>query len=363
VGLLDELGQAFDEMVLEMEGAKHQILLEMYWFASDKVGWRFATALSEAARRGVEVAVMYDAVGSWDSDGELFEVLGAAGAEVVQFAPIAPFRQRFRWGRLGRRNHRKMLVIDGKLAFIGGFNLGEEWLPREQGGAGWRDDVVKLEGPAAIALSASFWDTFHAEGGRMREHEACTRAPAFSDGLAVRVLTQNALRHRYQIVSAYLARIRNARRRIWLKNSYFVPDRRVRRALRQAASRGVDVRVILPARSDVPIARLAGRATYASLMACGVRIFEWFPSILHSKTAVVDSEWSTVGSFNLDHLSVTRSLEVNVEVLDTGFASQMERAFLKDLESCVPIEPGAFAQRPLRERLLETLFYQFRSFL
>ncbi len=361
--LLSDAALAFDAMIAAIDAAEHQILLEMYWFASDVVGWRFCEHLCAAAARGVRVTVLYDGLGSWDTDGVLFEQLRAAGVEVVEFGPIAPWRQRFAWSRLSRRDHRKILVVDARVGFTGGLNLSKHSLPKAEGGYGWRDDTVKVEGAAVGALAGCFWAIYRREEGRHSPHPACSDVGAVSESMLVRVLAQDGPRRRTQIMRAYLEQIRGAKLRVWLKNAYFIPDRGVRRALTRAARRGIDVRVIVPKHSDVPIAKYAGQRTFAGLMRNGVRIFEWLPSVLHSKTAVVDGIWSTVGTFNLDHMSFRTNLEVNLAVLDETFAKKMEGTFLKDLESCTEIDPQAFKLRSLAERLVELVLYQFRRLL
>ncbi len=361
--LLSDAGLAFDAMIAAIDAAEHQILLEMYWFASDVVGWRFCEHLRAAAARGVRVRVLYDSLGSWDTSEELFDQLRAGGIEVVEFSPIAPWRLRFAWSRLSRRDHRKILVVDARVGFTGGLNLSKHSLPKAEGGYGWRDDAVKVEGAAVGVLAACFWAIYRREKGRHAPHPACSDVLPVSDPMLVRVLAQDGPRRRTQIMRAYLEQIRGAKQRVWLKNAYFIPDRRVRQALARAARRGIDVRVIVPRNSDVPIAKYAGQRTFAGLMRNGVRIFEWLPSVLHSKTAVVDGIWSTVGTFNLDHMSFRTNLEVNLAVLDETFAQTMEATFLKDLESCTEIDPQAFKLRSWVERLVELGLYQFRRLL
>jgi cardiolipin synthase len=188
-------------------------------------------------------------------------------------------------------------------------------------------------------------------------------ADAERDDQPVRVLGEAYTRKRRQIVRAYLYRIYNARERVWLTNSYFVPDPAIRRALKRAAGRGVDVRVLLPGRSDVPIVRIASQAIYEQLLTSGVRIFEWHDSILHAKTAVIDGTWSTIGTFNLDYRSLRSNLEVNVAVLDRQFGAVMERSFQADLGLSQEVDLDVFRQRALPNRMLQSLAYRFRKLL
>jgi cardiolipin synthase A/B len=367
--LLRNGAAAYPEMLAAIAAAEQQILLEMYWFDSDSVGRKFAAALRAAAQRGVEVAIIFDAVGSVTASAEMFAELTRAGAQVIEYNPIAPWKRRFRLSRLTRRDHRKILVVDGKIGFTGGINIADFWLPLEEGGAGWRDDMVRIDGPAVAGLS----DCFARVWGRLRGHklrvpEALRQSPAPERARrahtpAVRVLGQRFLRTQREISRAYLHYLRRAERRIFIANSYFVPDGRVLRALARAARRGVDVRIIVPGQSDVDIVRHASRAVWGRLLRAGVRIFEWEESVLHAKTAVVDGNWSTIGTFNFDYMSLRMNLEVNVSVLDTRFAAGLEASFLQDFEQCREVLPADFRFRPLGQRLLEYLAYRLRKIL
>ncbi|MEI9940683.1 MAG: phospholipase D-like domain-containing protein [Pseudomonadota bacterium] len=367
--LLRNGSAAFPEMLAAIASAEQQILLEMYWFGSDSIGRKFAAALGAAAKRGVEVSVIFDAVGSVGASDEMFAELERAGAQVIEFNPIAPWKRRFRLSRLTRRDHRKILVIDGKTGFTGGINIADYWLPEDDGGAGWRDDMVRIDGPAVAGLSDCFalvWARLR--GRKLRLPDALLQPPAPESSRrshlpAIRVLGQRFLRTQRQISRAYLHYVRRAERRIFIANSYFVPDRRVLRALAQAARRGVDVRIIVAGQSDVDIVRHASRAVWGRLLRVGVRIFEWDESVLHAKTAVVDGLWSTIGTFNFDYMSLRMNLEVNVSVLDARFAGRLEASFLEDFERCREVSLVDFRFRPLGLRLLEYLAYRLRKFL
>jgi cardiolipin synthase len=358
---------AFPEMLSAIAGAERQILLEMYWFGSDGIGRRFAAALAAAAQRGVEVAIIYDAVGSVGTSDDMFVELERAGAEVIEFNPIAPWKHRFRLSRLTRRDHRKILVVDGRVGFTGGINIADYWLPLDDGGGGWRDDMVRIDGPAVAGLR----DCFARVWGRLRGRKlALVGFPgqplgAFrpGGGQAVRVLGQHYFRTRHEISRSYLYYLRAAAKRIFIANSYFVPDGRVLRALGRAARRGVDVRIIVPGQSDVDIVRHASRAVWGRLLRAGVRIFEWDESVLHTKSAVIDGSWSTTGTFNFDYLSLQMNLEVNLSVLDARFATTLEGSFLDDFERCREVFLADFRFRPLGQRILEFIAYRLRKFL
>lgn len=366
--LLRNGAEAFPAMLDAIDHAEHQILLEMYWFGSDRIGQQFADALLRARGRGVEVSVIYDALGSMDADPSMFDSLRAAGIAVIEFHPLLPWRRRFKLEKLSRRDHRKILVVDQRLGFTGGINFADHWLPEDQGGDGWRDDMVLVEGPAVRGLAAAFRHTWLQEGGRPLAALTELGLGLGSDGSDsavqnVRVLAETSLRHRRRIMSAYLHHIYGAKRRVWITNSYFMPDRSFIRALKRAADRGVDVRLLLPGFSDVEVVRHAGRALWGGLLRHGVKIYEWQRSILHAKTAVIDGVWSTIGTFNLDYRSLLWNLEINVAILDEAFAAGMERAFEADLAESCQVDPQVFFMRSIGERLLEYGLFRFHKLL
>jgi cardiolipin synthase A/B len=367
VRFLHDGRQAFPAMLEAIAQARRQVLLEMYWFDSDAVGQSFAEALTAARKRGVEVAVIYDSIGSIGADRTLFAGLEAAGVHVLEYNPVAPWRRRFRlsFTRLSRRDHRKILVVDGSIGFTGGINLARQWAPREDGGDGWRDDMMRIEGPAVTALSHCFHRVWHRHELPPLLH-LHAEPPAARPGqrlLPVRILGERYFRHRHEIARDYASRVYAAKKTVFISNSYFVPDASVRRALIRAAKRGVDVRVIVPAHSDVEAVKYAGRAQYEKLLVAGVRIYEWQDGMFHAKTAVIDGEWCTTGTFNFDYLSLHYNLEVNASVLDTELSAEVERSFREDLNGSREVQLRDVQLRSLSDRLIENSFYRLRKFL
>ncbi len=375
VRLLHEPEVCLPAMLDAIAHAEREILLEMYWFASDHTGWRFANALMERAQSGVVVRVIYDAVGSLTADDALFAAMAVAGCRVAQYNPVAPWRHRFHAASVNNRDHRKMLVVDGRVALTGGVNIGDEWAAVDAGGEGWRDDVIEVEGPVVAQFRATFgltWRELTDEPLGVLEPSAAEvlLAPAVTDAAppgsspalstpattTVRVLANHYRDERKAIRQAYLDRIRRARRYFYVTNSYFLPDRRVRRALCAAARRGVDVRVLVPAASDVPAVDLASRHHWDRLLRAGVRIYRWHGPILHAKSAVSDDLWTTVGSFNLDNRSWLTNLELNVAVEDDALAVAMRDRVLADLASATEVDRDTHRRRPLWVKLLEWLF-------
>lgn len=377
VALLRDGGEAIPAMLKAIRAARREVLLEMYWLDSSVAGTRIVDALTERARAGVAVYVLYDAIGSLGADAKMYDGLLKAGGKVIEFNPIAPWRRRFRLGWVSQRDHRKMLVVDERVAFVGGLNLGLPWLCADDGGGGWRDDVAAVVGPTAARVRTLFFETWSQQGGEcpknLRVFTARERAAAAREELGVAdqrrpqprvaILGHDAWGARRLIRRAYLSRINSAERRVLIANSYFLPDMRVKRALKRAARRGVEVRVIVPGESDVPAVKYATEWTYADLMAAGVHVHEWTRGILHSKTLLVD-EWATTGSYNLDYRSLRYNLEANIASVDEGFVRAVEASMRRDLaDHTRQVDPVQWAKRPWTEKLRSWGFYLWRELL
>lgn len=339
-------------------GAQHEILLEMYWFGSDATGRSFAELLADKAQAGVRVCVIYDAAGSWGVDPSMFEAMRDAGCEVLEYNPLRFFRPRFRLGN--RRNHRKQLIVDQRIGMTGGVNLADPWAAAARGGEGFRDDMIRIEGPAVAAMRAIFVATF--ESARGVRPLSRVPAPAACGDSRVLVLANDRRKNRRLIERAYIAAIRAAKRRVLIENSYFLPGLPVRHALREAVQRGVDVRVVLPFASDVPAVGYATRKLYGTLLKHGIRLYEWGHSVLHSKIAVID-DWCTVGTHNLDYRSWIYNLEINVVVDDPAVSAQLAARIERDLAESAPVDAQAWRYRSLWGRVLEFFFYRFRRLL
>lgn len=361
VVLFSEGRPAYEAMLLAIGKARRSIHLEIYQFESDGIGWRFARALMEKARAGVAVRVVYDAVGSLFATAAMWVQLEAAGAEVHCYHPLAPWRPGWTWNR---RDHRKILVVDGRVGFAGGMNISDEHLPVEEGGGGWRDTHVRLEGPAVADLQLVFFQTWVRVGG---SHPATAeamrnlfRARHFDDGVPVRVVSNRTFRSRRTIRNSVIRAIENARETVHLTHAYFVPDPGLGRALKEAVRRGVEVHLIVPARSDVALALAAGRGAQTDLVAHGIRVSRRLGRVLHAKIAVVDGRWVSIGSSNFNYRSFLHNQEVNVEIRDEGFGGQMEALFQSDLAQSAEVTLGDLQARPLIQKILDTLAYAMR---
>jgi cardiolipin synthase len=357
VRLLRDGTQAFPAMLEAIAAARHEVLLEMYWIGADPVGQRFRDALAERARAGVRTCVIYDSVGSMGVTPAWWRPLFAAGGRAVEYHSISPLDPRFRLERIELRDHRKMLVVDGTRGFTGGINLASQWLGTDQGGAGWRDDVVEVCGEAAQELRTLFHRTWRKLSGEANPPDV--RPLSRHRSRPVWVLASQ-WRTRRSIHREYVVRIRGARQSVDIANSYFVPDRRVRAALFRAVERGVRVRVLVPARSDVPVVQFAVEALFDTLLRHGVELWALPGTMLHSKTAIIDDAFTTVGSYNLDERSWRKNLEVNLAVEDAAFARHVRTWFERDLARATLVDLRTWRERSIARRGFEWLAFALR---
>ncbi len=358
VKLLRDGRETYPAMLDAISKASVSVHLETYTLADDFIGRRFAEAMAAAARRGLDVRLLCDAIGSAGLSERFLGELAAAGVRTAMFHPIAPWRKG--WA-LNKRDHRKMLVVDGATGFVGGLNISKEYVPEEEGGDGWRDTHLEICGPAVGAIAEMFrWAWRHAAGEEVHLPDPPRPVP---DGVPAKVIGNRLFRDRHLIRAEYAKVIRGAERFVLISNAFFVPDRRIRRSLAQAARRGVRVEVMVPDRSDVPAATYAGRALYARLLKNGIRLFLWPKKMLHAKTAVVDGIWSTVGSYNMNHRSLFHDLEATATILDRAFGAEMVEMFEEDKRRCRELTLREWEARPWRERVIEKLCYLIRYWL
>jgi len=361
IDLLRDGAEAYPRMLNAIAGARRFILLETYIFSDDFVGQRFARALAAKAREGVDVRVLYDALGSRAAPRDFFGWMRSQGIRVQAFHPIRPFLQGFRYRS---RNHRKVLIIDGETAFVGGLNLSREYAALEEGGGGWRDTEIELEGPAAAELarlSLDYWP--EDKKGYPAPTIRIGRPPLQERGSPVLILGSSRLLDRFRISRNLRFAFRQARRRIWIANPYFLPNRSLRGELRRATRRGVDVRLLVPRISDVPPALYASQRLFERYLKWGIRIFEWPGPMMHAKTAVIDTLWSTVGSYNMDPLSLLLNDELTAVMFNRDFGARLEEMFREDFGACKELTLKVWRGRGWMRRLAEKFFHIFRLIL
>ena len=344
----------YPAMAEAIENARQTVHLETYIFGDDVTGRTFAELLAKKARAGARVRLIYDSVGSIDLDPRIITLMRNAGVQALEYHPVAPWRPRWAWNR---RDHRKLLVCDGAVGFVGGMNISDAHLPADSGGDDWRDAHARVEGPAAYDLDRLFREVWFKDTGRWFESAG---DPLRRRGSSrVKVAANHEFLRRFAIREAYVNALRASREEVSIANSYFLPDWRIRRSLAKAARRGVSVRVLVPGALDFLPVWHAMRATYHSLLSRGVRLFEWLGPMLHAKAVVVDRRWCAVGSYNLDHRSLQHNLEVNLHVLDPGFAEPFAGLFERALAGSREITLDDWRRRPWTDRLLERFWASF----
>ena len=358
VEVLRDGEQTYPAMLAALAAARRTICFETYILAADATGDRFKAVLIERARAGVAVRVLYDAVGSFGLPGGWVDELRAAGVHAIDWNPIAPWRRRF---RLSHRDHRKIIVIDDAVAFTGGLNIANNYASVADGGAGWHDVHCRVGGAIVGDLARMFRRTWVRAGGA--NYRSVPEVADQPGGCFVRLLDNTRRRQRSTVRRAYLHVIRSARDAVLIENAYFLPDRGLRAALARAVRRGVDVRVIVPGRSDVRLIEWASLYVHRRLVRRGVKILRWRGVMVHAKTAVVDATWSTIGSYNFDAMSRFNNLEVTVEILDHGVGSALATSFARDVANCEPYDDAGWLRLPWYTKALAWICYRLRRFL
>ena len=367
VTMLRDGGETYPAMLAAIAGAQQSICLETYILVADRTGDRFKDALIERARAGVAVRLIYDAVGSFGLPGAWVDEMRVAGCTVIDFNPIAPWRRRF---RLSHRDHRKILVVDNVVAFTGGLNIAKEYASVADGGGGWHDMHCRVTGGIVLDLARMFRRTWLRAGGEYYKPprpvgDVPKPEPGSTPGPTafVRLLDNTRRRQRATVRRTYLHVIRTARDSVLIQNAYFLPDRGMRRALSNAVRRGVDVRVIVPKRSDVRLIEWASLYVLRVLARQRVKVLRWGGVMMHAKTAVVDATWSTVGSYNFDAQSRFNNLEVTIEILDRATGGALVESFERDAANCELYDLDTWGRFPWWKKALAWIGFRLRRFL
>jgi cardiolipin synthase len=343
-------------MMAAVSTAKVSVNLETYLFDQDPLGMKFADLLIAKQGEGVQVNIIYDCVGTIGTPQAFFDRMQKAGIRLMPFQPVSPLHKLGRW-RINNRDHRKILVVDGKMAFAGGVNIAatysESSLFRhhtsETRKVGWRDTHLQIEGPAVSALQWMFLDNWASQKeGDIPDLDYFPQLTNVGDKV-VRVLRSQPDSN-HEIFKAYFLAIQGAKTSIHITAAYFVPDVQIMKALLDAARRGVDVKIIMPNVSDSWMASHAGHSLYQEMLEAGIQLYELKKAVLHAKTAVIDGTWSTVGSTNMDTRSFLHNKEVNVVVMGDAFGKEMESAFQEDLHGSNGIVLKEWKRRPLAQR-------------
>jgi cardiolipin synthase A/B len=390
VTLLVDGPVAYAAMFEAIQNARAQIDLESFIFEDDQTGRRFADLLLQKRTEGVQVHLIYDSLGTSNASAPIFERLRNGGIQVVEFNQTNPLKARGKWGLL-HRDHRKILVIDGRVAITGGVNISEVYSSsapsrtrEEKARIPWRDPQrrsllrgrrarggrsrdprtdVRIEGPAAVEFQKLFLETWEKQKGpTLGPQEPAAALKEKGDALVRAVGSTPGQTNRITFV-AYVSAITFAQHSVHLTNAYFIPDEQIRKAFTDAARRGVDVIVVVPSITDSSYALRAQRYNYSKLLKSGVKVFERRGALLHAKSAVIDDVWSTVGSSNMDYWSFLSNDEVNAIILSRDFAAAMEKLFADDIAQSDEIQWKAWKGRPLSQKVKEWVAHLFLRWL
>jgi cardiolipin synthase len=350
----------FPPLLADIAAARETIHLESYvWWQGD-VCRRVAEAIATRARAGVEVRVLLDASGSSRMDDDLRLLMEEAGVRVAKYRPIRLSNV----GRMNRRDHRKIAVMDGRIGYVFGHGIADEWTGNAQDRDHWRDTAARLEGPIVGGLQSAFSENWTEETG-----EALVGSryyPALQPAGDVRAHLAYSFGHGSVSSVDLLFRLAfaSARRELWIQNPYLAADHEVIQLIADAADRGVDVRLMLPGEiTDVQLVRHAGHLGYRVLLDHGVKLCEYQPTLNHQKIVIVDGVWSHIGSTNLDNRSFELNDEITLGVMDERIAGELRAAFLRDARQCAPLDRDEWASRPWAHKLRDWASYRFNELL
>ncbi len=346
VRLLIDGAAAFDAMFLEIDSARETLWVQFFIIRDDRLGHELGERLLAAAARGVECLVMYDQVGSKNLPKTWRERLEQGGVQVHSFVTN---RQHGRHFQVNFRNHRKLVIADGRVAFVGGLNAGDEYLGRSPKFGPWRDTHLRIEGPAVAGFQIPFLEDWNYVSKSLPAHRL-TASPTGSDAIVFPV--SSGPTEDWGVAAAvYLSVIQDAQQRLWLASPYFVPSSALLTDICHAALRGVDVRIILPQNPDHLLPWLSSFTYYPKLRAAGVKVWRYQPGFMHQKVLLADNNFAIVGSINLDYRSFMLNFELSAAVHDAAFATDVENMFLSDFDRSRPEDLRAFEDGSLAFRL------------
>jgi len=361
VVLLEDGPRTYDAMFAAIDAARDHINMETYILEDDETGRRFADALIAKQRAGVQVNLIRDSVGTIRTKKEFFKRLTDAGIKVLEFNPVNPLEAKVGWD-VNQRDHRKLLIVDGRIAFLGGINISSVYSGGSSSAGGsrgtgqplpWRDTDLQVEGPVVAELQKLFIETWEKQKGEPLAKRQYFPALQRQGDEVVHAIASAPEDPFSAIYATFISAIDSAEREVLMTNAYFVPDPQLIASLKAAVARGVDVRLVLPGTSDAPLVFHAGRSYYDELLSAGVKIYERRRALLHSKTALIDGVWSTVGSTNLDWRSFLHNQELNAVILGAGFGAQLRASFEHDVANSDQIMLDKWRWRSIGTRAKE----------
>jgi len=341
----------FDRLEADLRAARRYINIQYYIFADDATGRRISDILKERAREGVTVRVIYDHVGSLSTSRRFFREMEEAGIEVHPFFKVTfpPFGTRINW-----RNHRKICIIDGTVGYIGGMNVADRYIDGGKKFTMWRDNHARIEGPAVASLQYSFAIDWSFMGQELIT-DPLPRPVSFDDGVGVQLLSSGPTAQWPNIAFQFIRVIAAAKHRVYLYTPYFLPTEALLKALQTAALAGVDVRVLMPRRSDSMMLNEASRSYVSECLRSGIKFYLYTAGMMHAKTLIVDDEYVSVGSTNFDFRSFEHNFEANIQIYSREVNAHMAEIFRDDLSSCVRILPSQWNRRPIHKKAIQSV--------
>ncbi|MFC0524766.1 cardiolipin synthase [Pontibacillus salicampi] len=345
--------EKFDTLLSQLRQAAHHIHMEYYIVRHDEIGNEIKEILMEKARSGVEVRFLYDDVGSWKLSGRYKRELREAGVEVVPFSPV---RLPFLNNKINFRNHRKIVVVDGNSALVGGLNIGDEYLGRDAYYGYWRDTHLYVKGESVRSLQLIFLqDWYYMTGDAYLTSEYLSPDLSASENMGGVQMIASGPDNEWEVIkNVFFSMIVSAKKSIWLASPYFIPDEDILTALKVAALSGVDVRILVPSKPDKRIVFHASRSYFPELLQAGVKIHAYHKGFMHSKLMIVDEELASIGTSNMDMRSFHLNFEVNAFLYRTQSTTTLVEDFKRDLHHAKEIDLASFRKRPIWKRMLES---------
>ena len=353
--LLENGDGVFPAITMDIRQAKLSVNVEVYIFMDDEAGKLVAEAMMEAARRGVQVRLLVDAQGS--KLGSLKKELTAAGVICQSYRPL------HKYAAFGRRTHRKLVIVDGTIGYTGGFGIDQRWLGDARNKKEWHDSGVRVTGPVVAQMQSIFSEDWTFTTGEILAGDTFYPKMDSTGTMQAQAIKSSKGDASSLPKMLYFMAIQSARTSIHIQNAYFLPDAQIRKALAEAAKRGVEVKVIVPGTEiDVPMVRLASRHHYGSMLKGGVKIYEYQPTMLHDKTLIVDGLFTTIGSINVDVRSMSKNAEESLSFYDQPFAELMEAMFQRNLKRSHEVTYDAWHHRGVTTRTFELMSWVWEPY-
>ena len=347
--------EKFEVLIRDLENAQHHIHFQYYVFENGEIGRKIKAILMKKASEGVEVRVLYDDVANWKTKSAFYNEMQTAGVEITAYLRV---RFPFFTSKVNYRNHRKIVVIDGKIGYIGGMNVSDRYLKRA-----WKDMHLRITGKGVLALQSAFLIDWISSGKRIINKKTYFPENPIITNNILQIATGGPIDSWRTLLQATLYLLSNAKKYVYIQTPYFLPTEALLQILQSAALSGIDVRLMVPEKSDVRFVNTAAHSYFANIMKAGVKIYLYKPAFLHAKMMVVDDFITVIGSANMDFRSFEHNFEVNAYLYDKDIAKKMKQIFLEDQQNCKHIILKEWKKRPRFEKFRESLMRLFSPLL